>query len=149
MTGQVKPDGGNPDTNINDPTGNLTQAVSDMIDNFTTDFGSEVQNQIDNKNLTGLWRHRFRIVRRPNAPAGTPGAVRPGYKSMKELKKKKDGLNWVDQTAQGIKHDMLKQITDSLAGVGLAGQFRVVVRVCPMTDAHHQDQDHCGCGCEA
>ena len=152
MTGQVGPDHGNPDTDIPDPTGNnLNRTVSDQIDNFRTDFGSKFQDKYQNNRLTPPWRHTFRIIRRAgHADTKSPGTGKRGsYKSIRDLKPKKAGLQWVDQDAQGIKQDMLSEITQSLAGAGLQGQFRVIVRVCPMIDDHHQDQNNCGCGCSS
>jgi hypothetical protein len=165
MSGQVPQDDNNPNPhNVPDPPGQVDYTVQQIVTAVKGDTETEFNDMVAAKQLSGLWRHNFRILQGPvpleldlgrktTTKSKNPTQRSNRYPTMKDLDPKKDKAanpGWqVDKDGQKLKRDTLKDIIDRLRGAGLLGQYNGVVRVCPFNADQTQNHDGCGCGCNS
>jgi hypothetical protein len=147
---QVPPDPVNPDPRdvadlpIPSATVNINATVHQIIQNVK----AKQATWLTNANLPGAWVHPIRILKESGNAAAQAAAAAGYYQGIKNRTPKKTGQNLqVNSDARDVKRQTIAYLRQQFHDNGLDGQFRSIVRICPLKPNGNQDDSNCGCGC--
>jgi hypothetical protein len=160
---QVPPDPVNPDPgDVPDrPNASATVNLNATVYQTIQDLKAQRVGWLKNANLPGTWMLPIRILKESgntaSQAAGKTGrrarlsrSRAASYMGIKAYTPKKSGKKLqVNADARDIKRQSIAFLRQHIHDTGLEGQFRSIVRICPLRSdgSGNQDDSNCGCGC--